>query len=126
MLIFASLFQSKKSASFFDPTPEIVSEMPVRPYLVLHADLPFYSDPECTVEVKNARLIVIRSEDPKQQHHPVECLPTRKRYEKGQILRWDINHKTQWEDAWYKNPDTGVSEKAWVRSVEFIGRVVKL
>ncbi len=126
MLMFTSVFQSKKSVPSFDPTPEILSEMPVRPYLVLHADLPFYSDPECKVEVQDARLIVIRSEDPKQQHHPVECLPTRKRYENGQILRWDINHKTQWADAWYRNPGTGVIEKAWVRSVEFIGPVVKI
>jgi len=103
-----------------DPNPEVIHEMPIRPYLVLHADLPFFSDPDCTREVKDARLVVIRSEDPRQEHHPVECMPTRKRYEVGQILRWEINHKKQWGDSWYVNPATGLKEKAWARAVELI------
>ena len=126
MSLLSSLFRRKPVETVFDPKPKETSEMPVRPYRVLHAGLPFYSDPECACEVLGARLVVLRSEDPRQQHHPIECMPTRKHYEKDQVLSWDINHKIQWEDAWYVNPESGNKEKAWVRAVEFIGMVVKL
>ena len=126
MSLLSALFRRKPVDPVFDPEPGETSEMPVRPYRVLHADLSFYSDPECTLEVQGARLVVLRSEDPRQQHHPTECMPTRKHYQKDQLLRWDINHKIQWGDAWYVNPKSGSKEKAWVRAVEFIGLVVKI
>jgi hypothetical protein len=118
--------RQKKQEPEFDPNPGVIQEMPVRPYTVLHDLLPFYSDAECRVEVQGARLIVVRSDDPRQTHHPIECIPTRKIYAKGQTLLWDINHKAQWEESWYVHPDTGNKEKAWVRAVEFNGKVVKV
>ncbi len=123
MSILKALFSSKPPEPVFDPNPDAVRAMPARPYRVLHAGLPFYSDAECNTEVKDARLIVLRSEDPKQDHHPVECMPTRKIYAKDQVLQWEINHKRQWAESWYVNPDTGHSEKAWTRAVEFLGKV---
>ncbi len=109
----------------FDPNPGVIQEMPVRPYTVLHDLLPFYSDSNCQVEVQDARLVVLRSDDLRQDHHPIECIPTRKIYSKGQTLLWDVNPKRQWEESWFVNPETGIKEKAWARSVEFVGKVVK-
>jgi hypothetical protein len=126
MSLLAALLRKKQPEPPFSPDPEVTHEMPTRPYRVLHADLPFYSDPQCQVEVKDARLVVLLSEDPRQKHHPIECMPTRKRYQADQILRWDINHKRQWDEAWYVNPDTKQTEKAWTRAVEFLGVLVKL
>jgi hypothetical protein len=126
MSLFGTSSSRKSPKADFDPKPEIVAKMPVRPYLVLHANLPFYSDPECKNEVTVARLVILRSEDPRQQHHPVDCMPTRKNYSKGQILRWEIDNKRQWEDAWYIDPETGNIHKAWARAVEFLGVVVNV
>jgi hypothetical protein len=123
MSLLKALFSSKPEEPPFDPKPEIVSKMPARPYRVLHAGLKFYSDPECKSEVKDATLAVLRADDPMQTHHPIECMPTRKIYAKDQILQWDINHKVQWDHSWYVNPDTGHSEKAWTRAVEFVGKL---
>ena len=125
MSIFSALLGRKKAVEIFDPNPEVIHEMPARPYTVLHDLQPFYSDAECRLEVQGARLVVLRSDDPRQKQHPVECVPTRKRYARGQILMWEINHKLQWEDAWYVNPETGKKEKAWTRAVEFLGRIVQ-
>ncbi len=125
MSLIAALFRKKPSEAEFDPRPEEVHEMPVRPYTLLHDPLPFYSDPECRAEIEGARLVVLRSDDPRQKHHPIEYMPTRKLYSKGQTLVWDINPKRQWEEAWYINPDSGRKEKAWARAVEFIGKAVK-
>jgi hypothetical protein len=91
---------------------------------VLHADLPFYADPECRREVRDARLVVLRCEDPAQTFHPIECMPVLKKYSAGQTVSWDINHKRLWDAAWYRNPDTAAVEKAWAQSVEFTGKVV--
>lgn len=123
MGLFSGLKKSK-AKELFDPNPEIVEVMPARPYRVVHADLVFYSDPECTKPVKDARLVVLRSEDPMQQHQVQECLPTRKKYQVGQIVDWDLDNKRIWPQSWYVNPETGNKEEAWVQSVEYTGRVV--
>ena len=119
------LFRRKLPEPLFDPNPGEIEEMPARPYRVLHADMPFYSDPECRIEVPDGRLIVLRCEDPKQKHWPTECMPSRKKYQKDQLVQWEINHKKLWEASWYLNPETGSKEKAWVQAVEFVGNVVK-
>ena len=108
----------------FDPNPGVRDTMPARPYRVLYADLPFFSDPECRSQVAEARLIVLRSEDPMQKHQVCECMPTRKKYQPGQLVEWDLDNKRIYQNSWYINPETGAAEKAWVQAVEFIGRVV--
>ena len=116
----------KKSevAEVFDPNPETTHTMPARPYRVLYADLPFYSDSECKGQVDNARLVVLRSEDPKQQHQVQECVPARKKYQAGQLVGWNLNNKQIWQNNWYINPETGKPEMAWIQAVEFTGKIV--
>jgi hypothetical protein len=124
-----ALFPGRKSSEVsevYDPNPEVISTMPARPYRVLYADLAFYSDPECKKPVDGARLVVLRSEDPKQQHQVQECMPARKMYGIGQIVEWDLNNKRIWQNNWYINPETGKAEMAWVQAAEFTGRVVEI
>ncbi len=109
-----------------DSNPGLTHEMPARPYRILHADLPFYSDPDCRNEVLGKRLIVLRCEDPRQKQNVVECMPTSKRYAQGQIVKWDIDPKKLSAASWYRNPDSGNKERAWAQSVEFIGKVVEV
>jgi hypothetical protein len=116
----------RKQKEVFEPDPGETREMPARPYKVLHADLSFYSDPDCRNEVKGGRLLVLQCEDPKQKHKVVECMPAMKSYSQGQIVQWELNNKQIWEAAWYVHPDTGRKDKAWNRAVEFVGRVVKV
>jgi len=99
--------------------------MPRRPYEVLHADLPFYSDQAGTLEVTGARLVVLKCRDSKQLHQPVECMPVRRNYRTGQIVNWDLDNKKMWDQAWYRDPDTGEIDRAWAQAVEFIGQVVQ-
>lgn len=124
MSLLAALFWRKQPEIPFDPNPCEVDSMPVRPYRVLHADLPFYSDAECKIEVSGARLIVLQCEDPRQEQRTIECMPTLKKYRQGRLVRWEIKHKRQWDKAWYINPDTGQSERAWGLATEFIGPLV--
>lgn len=120
-----SLLFGRKQQEVFDPNPGETREMPARPYRVLHAGLPFYSDAECRAEIKEARLLVLNCEDPNQKHQTVECMPSRKRYSQGQVVQWELDKEQVWDAAWYLNPDTGKNEKAWARAVEFVGRIVR-
>ena len=119
------LFDRKQEEpAAFDPRPGETSDYPTRPYRVLHANLTFYSDAKCLIPVPGAQLVVLKSEDPAAAFHPVECMPSRKQYQQGQTVTWDINKDVVWEQAWYRNPDTGQPEKAWRQAVEFSGKVV--
>jgi hypothetical protein len=108
-----------------DPSvPEIVDEMPAIPHRVLYADLPFYSDPECTQEVKDGRLMILEAIDPDDPIKELDVVPTRKKYAVGQLLAWDLYKDKMWETCWYRHPETGNIERAWKLHVEFIGKVV--
>jgi len=125
MSLLRALFVGRKQQEPFDPNPGFVDVMPARPYLVLHADLPFYADAECRKQIRGARLVVLQCEDPLQKQRTIECMPAVKDYRKGDIVQWETNHKRLWDDAWYVNPESGSKVKAWTRAVEFIGRVYR-
>ena len=123
MSLLRSIIQRKKP-QVFDPIPDEISQMPVRPFRVIHADLPFYSDANCQNQIPNARLVILQCVDTIQKRNDADCMPSRKRYKQGQIVSWDLNNKMIWQSAWYRNPETAQIEKAWAQSVEFIGKVV--
>ncbi len=118
------LFRSNK-AQVFDPRPQVTDVMPARPYKVVHASVPFYSDADCRTEVRAARLIMLRCEDQRQTHRPIECMPTLKEYSAGQVVTWELNKDALWEAAWFRHPVTGATEKAWSQAVEFTGKIVR-
>lgn len=103
--------------------PQQTDVQPISPFRVLHANLPFYSDPNCENEVDNARLIILQCEDPIETIKPPEPLPTTQSYRPGQIVFWSFNHKRIWEESWYKDPDNGEIKRAWNYSTEFVGKV---
>jgi hypothetical protein len=123
MSLLRSIIQRKKP-EVFNPIPDEIRKMPARPFRVMHADLPFYSDARCQNEIPNARLVILQCVDTIQKRTDVECMPSRKRYQRGQTVSWDLNNKLIWQSAWYRNPDTAQIEKAWTQSVEFVGKVV--
>ena len=123
MSVLKALFGGRKKQEPFDPNPGFVDTMPARPYRVHYADLPFYADAECRILVRGARLVILQCEDTLQKQRTIECMPALKNYRQGQIVQWETNHHRLWDDAWYLNPESGAKEKAWARSVEFVGRI---
>jgi len=108
----------------FDPNPGQIDELPALPHRILYADIPFYSDPECKQQVTDGTILILQSLDPDDPIQELDIVPTRKRYQAGQIVVWDLNNKKLWEKAWYRQPETGEIEQAWSFHVEFIGKVV--
>jgi hypothetical protein len=125
MSLIRAVLGRRKKPEALDPNPDETDQMPVRPYRILKADLPFFSDPDCRIEVQGARLIILQCEDPAQKQHPIECMPVLKHYRSGDVVRWDINHKRMWPSAWFVNPENGEKEQAWLQAVEFVGPVAR-
>jgi hypothetical protein len=124
MSLWRLLFRKKEPTPIFDPTPELTETAVTRPYVVLHANIPFYEDSECRKEVTGARLVILRCDDSRQRHVTVETMPSRKNYTQGQRVTWDLNNKKIWNDCWFRNPESGKVEKAWAQAVEFAGKVI--
>jgi len=106
-----------------DQTPETTDEMPVVPHKVLYAGIPCYSDKECTQQVEGVSIYVLQPLE-SDGFPVVDVVPSRLSFEVGQYLTWRLNKDELWEDCYYRNPDTGMIEKAWTIHVEFVGRVV--
>ncbi len=124
---FKEMFKSKSAAppaEEFDPKPEETDELPFIPYRVLHTDLPFYDDPACENEVTDARIAILEALDPDDELMQVDVVPTRKKYQPGQLVTFNHNNKRLWEECWFRNPETLQIEKTWTLHVEFIGQVI--
>ena len=104
--------------------PDESDEMPQVPYRVLYADIPFYSDSECKKEVAEGRIAVLEALDPDDEFPELDVVPTLNRYEPGRLVRWSLHNKKLWEESWYKNPENGQIERAWMTHVEFNGEVL--
>ncbi|MFQ5739403.1 MAG: hypothetical protein ACE5JX_10370 [Acidobacteriota bacterium] len=103
--------------------PGMTDVVPVVPYKVLFVDIPFYSDPECRNEVKEARIAILRPLDP-DGFDLLDVVPTSKRYKVNQYVNWRLNNKKSWEACYYRDPHTGGIEKAWTLHVEFLGEII--
>jgi len=53
--------------------------------------------------------------------------PSTREYVEGMSVGWEWNYdkRQDWEDTWYKDPQTGKCTQAWSGSIEFIGRNVQ-
>lgn len=103
--------------------PGVTDTMPVVPHKVLHSGLPIYIDREATREAPEGTVAVLQPLDP-DGFQMLEVVPTRKVYEPGQYLNWQLNKDKLWEECFYRNPDTGQIEQAWTMHVEFVGKVI--
>ena len=111
-------------ASTSQVSPEKIDSMPVVPLRVVHANIPFYSDSECKNEVTDGTIVILESLDPEDLYPEMDIMPTRKQYSPGQLVDWSLNNKKQWEENWFKHPETNEIEYAWILHVEFTGRLI--
>jgi hypothetical protein len=115
----------QEATNSLDRDPGVTDDTPIVPYRVVHAEIPFYSDPECTQEVPEAKITILEMLDPDDTLDELDVVPSRKKYEPGQFVQWTLNNKTGWEECWYRHPEKSEIERAWVYHVEFIGKLLK-
>ncbi len=114
----------KKTATRDPRIPEITHKVPLVPFKVLRADVPFYRDRECTDQVIDAKLAVIQALDPEDEIQELDLVPTTKTYREGDYVTLSFDNKKLWEDCYYRDPESGEVTKAWRIHVNFIGEVI--
>lgn len=118
------MFKRKSPAKEISTAPGETNEMPVVPYRVLYAGLPFYSDPECRNEIPDAKIAILKPLDPDGRFGELDVVPSRKAYQPGQLVKWWLNKDKMWEECWYRNPETGQIERLFIAHIEFVGPLI--
>ena len=124
MGLIKKLLKRKPEQILVETVPGTIDRMPVVPYRVLHNEIPFYSDSECTQEVPDGKIVILEALDPDDSYKEHDVLPTLKEYEIGQLVDWRLDNKHVWEESWYQNPETAKIERAWILHVGFVGNVI--
>ena len=90
---------------------------------VHHPAVDIYSDPECSILIKNGKGVILKSASSSGAKIFYRIFPTtRTHFQKGKKVAWEWSFLNGWSDAWYKDPETNEIKLAWVSSAEFIGR----
>jgi len=106
-------------------TPQTTEKVPVVPFKVVEAGIPFFTDPACTEMVDDACLYILEGLDPDDPVLEMDIVPSTNTYKKGNFVRIGYDNKKLWEDCWFRDPDSGEIQKAWGLHTNFIGEVIK-
>ena len=100
------------------------NKVPLVPFKVLEAGIPFYTDKACTEMVDDACIYVLQGLDPDDPIQELDIVPSTNRYEKGSYVNIGYDNKKLWDDCWFRDPDTGETQKAWGLHTNFTGEVI--
>lgn len=106
-------------------TPGTTGKVPVVPFKVVEAGIPFYTDAACTEMVDDACLYILEGLDPEDPILEMDIVPSTNRYEKGSFVNIGYDNKKLWEDCWFRDPDSGEIQKAWDLHTNFIGESIE-
>ncbi len=101
--------------------PGTTNKVPLVPFKVLEAGIPFYTDEACTRMVEDACIYILQDLDPDDPIRELDIVPSTNKYEKGSYVNIGYDAPKLWEDCWFRDPDTGEIQKAWTLHTNFIG-----
>ena len=104
--------------------PATTEMVPLVPFRVIAADIPFFTDEKCENEVQDARIVIIQALDPEDQIQELDTLPSTQGYKPGQYVNLALEHKKIWDECWYRDPESGEITQAWKVHVNFTGEVI--
>jgi len=97
--------------------------IPHETYVVLHAGVPIFADPQCTKRIDGATAVFLETHSPGGAAKTVRVFPTtRDHFVVGKRVAWEWSDARVFPQAWYREPDTGEIGTAWRSSMEFVGR----
>ena len=100
---------------------ETTSKVPLVPFKVLEAGIPFYTDKACTEPVEDACLYILQGLDPDDPLVELDVVPSTNEYQEGSYVSVGYENTKLWEECWFRDPDTGEIQKAWNMHTNFIG-----
>jgi hypothetical protein len=89
--------------------------------VVDHPGVDIFEDEECQHKHPGMGLI-LQTISPGATATTRRIYPTTRRYERGKVVTWEWNDRRRWDAAWYRDPETGAVEYAWLGALEFAGR----
>ncbi|HRH16974.1 MAG TPA: hypothetical protein PLS22_05925 [Aquabacterium sp.] len=90
---------------------------------VYHPGVEVFKDPGCSIPWQNTKGVILETETPGGTQRFFRIFPTtRAHFQTGRRVAWEWGSGTIWNDAWYKDPDSGEIKLAWNSSMEFVGR----
>lgn len=90
-------------------------------FFIRHAEIPIYSDPDCT-DKKSGIVGVMINARTATDELTVGVYQTTRTYEAGQQVAWEWKGGTIWNAGYYVDPETSEKMTAWSESYEFVGR----
>lgn len=101
----------------------LIRAIPHETYEVYEPNIPIYRDKDCKFKYEKGTGILLKVTSLGGKIFNYRIYPSTKTdYKKGQLLSWEWNSINKWGEAWYKNPITGKTERAWSSSLEFVGQ----
>jgi len=113
--------KSGKATEVESTTPTVTEKVPLVPFKVVAAGIPFFSDQECTKQVTGANIVILQTLDPEDEIQELDIVPSTKTYQKGDYVTLAFDNKKIWEDCYYRDPESGDIARAWRIHVNFIG-----
>ncbi len=90
---------------------------------VYHPGVDVFKDPGCTIPWPDTKGVILETETPGGTQRFFRIFPTtRTHFQKGKRVAWEWDNSRAWNDAWYKDPDSGEIKLAWNSALEFVGR----
>ena len=103
---------------------DTTSTIPLVPFKVLEAGIPFYTDAACTAMVEDACIYILQGLDPDDPIQELDIVPSTQEYARDSYVAIGFDNKKLWEDCWFRDPDTGEIQKAWGLHTNFIGQSI--
>lgn len=97
--------------------------MPRETNVVHEPSVVVYSDVDLTTPMPNVHGVILETQAPGGTSKTFRIFPTtRTHFKKGHQVAWEWNMGIVVGPAWYRSPETGDIQQAWLSSAEFVGR----
>ncbi len=92
-------------------------------HVVAHAGLELYADGAGEKILPGGTAMILEARKSTGEPGGTNIVPTtRTNYRPGQRVAWEWNPEKDFDEAWYRDPETGTIKHAWSSSMEFSGR----
>lgn len=95
-------------------------------HTVYNPCVPVYADPLCRRQRQEVNAVILQTISlGGAQISNKAYATTRDHFQQGKRVAWEWNPEKQFEQSWYRDPDTNEIKEAWTSSMEFIGRHIE-
>lgn len=101
-----------------------ISAIPREANVVHHPGADVFSDPAGKALVPKVRALILETTKSDSASKILRVYPTTRTgyYERGKKVAWEWNPVNQYDECWYRDPDSGKIKYGWTSSFEFVGR----